>query len=292
MKQITKNNFHQMCKDIKNYVEKNYDLPTYLEYSGTKIYQIEMAYCMAYGLHHLKSDIEIPNFNKWTNLKGEHINTNVKLNEIKDQCRRVYNHILNNNEAPSSVLVKADKNYLISTKVWIYSIAKTVVYYDTNKQLPLQTLYRSDAFVKPTPVKSYSEEIFDYFSSKFGKPSSIDDALSKIQGKGYGFYYDDKLNNYQTIDGLAGNGQKPNCTDIHHVFWHIGKVLGYNVRAVHVWCRTSNVGHIRLDFNRGDGWFSRDASAVADGECVSCIWCSNGDILAYNPSWFTQNLQR
>lgn len=292
MKQITKNNFHQMCKDIKNYVEKNYDLPTYLEYSGTKIYQIEMAYCMAYGLHHLKSDIEIPNFNKWTNLKGEHINTNVKLNEIKDQCRRVYNHILNNKEAPSSVLVKADKNYLISTKVWIYCIAKTVVYYDTNKQLPLQTLYRSDAFVKPTPKKSYSEEIFDYFSSKFGKPTSIDDALSKIQGKGYGFYYDDKLNNYQTIDGLAGNGQKPNCTDIHHVFWHIGKVLGYNVRAVHVWCRTSNVGHIRLDFNRGDGWFSRDASAVADGECVSCIWCSNGDILAYNPSWFTQNLQR
>ena len=291
MKQITKNNFHQMCKDIKNYVEKNYDLPVKLTYGGNDYYQIEMCYCMAYGLYHLKSDFNIPNFKKWTNLKGEHINTNVKLNEIKDQCRRVYNHILNNGEAPSSVLVKADKNYLISTKVWIYSIAKTVVYYDTNKQLPLQTLYRSDAFVKPTPVKSYSEEIFDYFTSKFGKPTSIDDALSKIQGKGYGFYYDDRYSNRETINRLA-NRQGVNCTDVHQMLWHIGKVLGYDVRAVHVWCTTSNVGHVRLDFNKGDGWFHRDAAAVIDGECIECIWCANGTQLAINPAWFTQNLQR
>lgn len=158
MKNISKNNFHQMCKDIKNYVEKNYDLPTKLTYGSVDYYQIEMAYAMAYGLHHLKSDFTIPNFQKWTNLKGEAINTNVKLNEIKEQCRRVYNHILNNNEAPSSVLVKADKNYLISTKVWIYSVAKTVVYNDVNGQLPLQTLYNSDAFNKPAPkptVKKY-----------------------------------------------------------------------------------------------------------------------------------------
>lgn len=151
MKPINKNNFHTMCKDIKNYVEKNYDLPTKLTYGGIDYYQIEMAYCMAYGLHHLKSDFNIPNFGKWRNLKGEAIHTNVKLNEIMEQGKRVYNHILNNAEAPSSVLVKADKHYLISTKVWIYSIAKTIVYYDTNKQLPLQTLYRSDAFNKPAP---------------------------------------------------------------------------------------------------------------------------------------------
>ena len=293
MKQISKNNFHQMCKDIKNHVEKNYDLPVKLSYDGTDYYQIEMAYCMAYGLYHLKSDIEIPNFQKWTNLKGEAINTNVKLNEIKEQCRRVYNHILNNKEAPSSVLVKADKNYLISTKVSIYSIAKTVVYYDTNQQLPLKTLYRSDAFTKPTPPKTYSEEIFDYFSSKFGKPTSIDNALIKIKGRGYGFYYDNRKTNKQTIDALATRGaDKPNCTDVHQMLWHIGKVLGYDVRAVHVWCTTSNVGHVRLDFNKGDGWFHRDAAAVIDGECIECIWCGNGDVLGINSSWFMSNLNR
>lgn len=157
VKNITHNSLIQMSKDIKEYVEKNYDLPVKLTYDGINYFQLEMAYCMAYGLHHLKSDFTIPNFQKWTNLKGEAIHTNIKLNEIKDQCRRVYNHILNNNEAPSSVLVKADKNYLISTKVWIYCIAKTIVYYTNNKQLPLQTYYDSNAFIKPqpTPIKKY-----------------------------------------------------------------------------------------------------------------------------------------
>ena len=292
VKKLSNKNFIRMCEDIKYYVEKNYDLPTKLTYDGVNYFQLEMAYAMAYGLFHLKSDFTIPNFNKWSNLKGEAIDVDVKLDEIKEECKRVYNHIFNKGEAPSSVLVKADKNYLISTKVWIYAVAKTVVYYNTNRVLPKITRFSSNAFVKPAPQKSYSQLIFDYFSSKFGKPTSIDDALEKIQGRGYGFYYDDHLTNYQTIDGLAGKGQKPNCTDIHQMAWHLGKVMNYDVRAKHIWCTTSNVGHIRMDFNRGDGWFSRDFSAVADGECIECIWCSRGDFLAYNPNWFLSNLNR
>ena len=147
---------------------------------------------------------------------------------------------------------------------------------------------------KETPIKTktYSEEILDYFQSKFGKVSCIDDCLEKVQNRGYGYYYDDKLTNKQTIDGLATKGgTKPNCTDIHHVFWHLGKALGYDVRAIHVICK-SGTGHVRLDFNRGNGWFSRDASSVADGNSITSIWCANGTIRATNPTWFTQNLNR
>lgn len=292
VKKITKQNFHQMCKDIKYYVEKNYDLPTYLEYDNTKIYQIEMAYALAYGLFHLKQDITIPNFNKWSNLKGEKIHTNVYLSEIQEQCKRVYNHIFNKGEAPSSVLVKtADKNYLISTKLWIYCIAKTIVYHDTNLQFPNYTHYNSDAFIRPDPVKNYSEKVYDYFSKKLGEPDTIDDALEIVQDRGYGFYYDNKKTNFQTIDALATRGvEKPNCTDIHQMAWHLGVVMDYDVRAKHVWCTSSQVGHVRLDFNKGNGWFSRDFSAVADGECIECVWCSNGDFLAYNPQWFMSQL--
>ena len=291
MKKISHRNFMRMCNDIKYCVEKNYDLPTFLEFDGVKYYQIEMAFALAYGLHHLKSDFTIPNFGKWTNLKGEAIDCDVKIDEIKVQCKRVYNHILKKAECPSSVLVKADKDYLISTKVWIYAVAKTIVYYEVNMKLPKITRYSSNAFVKPTPKKSYSEEIFDYFTSKFGRPSSIDDALRKIQAKGYGFYYDDSYSNKTTIDRIKA-GKGVNCTDVHQMLWHIGKVLGYEVRAFHVWCNVSNVGHVRLDFNRGDGWFSRDGASVLDGECVTCIWCSNGTVLAYNPSWFLSNVNR
>ena len=76
------------------------------------------------------------------------------------------------------------------------------------------------------------------------------------------------------------------------MLYHVGKALGYKVRAVHVWCTASNVGHVRLDFNRGDGWFSRDGASVLDGNSITHVWCANGEILEYDPSWFYANINR
>ncbi|WP_406532518.1 hypothetical protein [Methanobrevibacter sp.] len=295
VKQITNKAFMQMCKDIKKHVEENYELPVKLVYDGVTYYQLEMQFAMAWGLQHVNSSgFTIPNFGKAASPKGDAINADVMFDEIRAQCNRVYNHIKKYGNVPDSVLCydRNRKQYFISIKVWTYALAKTVVYYPVNRQFPLYTHYSSSSFVKPTPKKSYSEEIFDLFCKYFGKPDSIDDALRRIRWKGYGFYYDDHLTNVQTIEGLAGKGPKPNCTDVHQMMWHVGKVLDYDVRAKHVWCTKSNVGHVRLDFNRGNGWFSRDAAAVIDGECVECIWCENGEFLAYNPSWFLSNLNR
>ena len=194
---------------------------------------------------------------------------------------------------PNNVRTRAGKKADI--RLYIYAIAKCIRFYRKNGHLASNVQFDSRAFVKPQPKpqpKTYSEEIFDYFCELFGKPTCIDDALEKIQGCGYGYYYNDKLTNKQTLKGLATRGgTKPNCTDIHQAFWHIGIVMGYEVRAVHVMCRGGD-GHIRLDFNKGNGFFSRDASAVADGECVECIWCSNGTVVAYNPYWFTKDLYK
>ena len=293
MKPISKENFHKMCHDIKYHVEKYYELPTSLTYDGKTFYQLEMAWAMSYGLFHLKQGFTIPNFNKFHDPNGKVIKANILLDEIKAECKRVYNHIEKHNEVPNRVLVYLDKkNYqYVDIRHWIYYIAKTIVYYDTNLQLPNYTLFNSNQFVKPAPVKSYSEQVYDYFCKKLGKPDSIDDALEIVQDRGYGFYYDNKKTNFQTIDALATRGvEKPNCTDIHQMAWHLGVVMDYDVRAKHVWCTTSNVGHVRLDFNKGNGWFSRDFSAVADGECIECVWCSNGEFLSYNPNWFMSQL--
>lgn len=296
MKPISKQNFYKMCKDIKYHVEKYYELPVSLTYDGKTYYQLEMAYAMAYGLFHLKQDFTIPNFDKFHDPNGKPIQADILLTEIQNQCKRVYNHIKTKEEVPNRVLVyKQDKtSTFVDIRHWIYYVAKVIVYYDTNLQLPNYCYYNSNQFVKPTPPKSYSEQIFDYFCEKLGTPDSIDGALEIVQDRGYNGYYDDRYTNKQTIDLLANRGgAKPNCTDIHHVFWHIGKVLDYDVRAVHVWCTYSDVGHVRLDFKKNNtGWFSRDASAVADGECIECIWCGNGELLAYNPNWFLSNLNR
>ena len=222
------------------------------------------------------------------------IKQDIKIDEVKNQCKRVYNHIEKNGEVPNRVLCYTGKNdyTYVDIRHWIYYIAKTIVYYDTNMKLPNYTLYNSNQFVKPAPKpKSYSEEILDYFISKFGNVSCIDDALAKIRNRGYGYYYDDRYSNKTSIDRMR-NGQGVNCTDASQLFWHIGKALGYDVKAIHIKCRGGD-GHIRLQFNKnGSGWFNRDPASVLDGECVECIWCGNGTYLATNPQWFMSNLYK
>ena len=142
---------------------------------------------------------------------------------------------------------------------------------------------------EPEP-KTYAQEILEYFESKFGEMSCIDDCLEAIQGNGYGYYYDDQYSNYTSINRMA-NGQGVNCTDSCQVFWNLAKALGYDVRCIHIGCRSGD-GHVRLQFNRGDGWFDRDPAAVLNGNSITNIWCANGEYWATNPSWFMENIER
>ena len=142
----------------------------------------------------------------------------------------------------------------------------------------------------PKPQPTYSQEILEYFESKFGKMTCIDDCLEAIQGNGYGYYYDDQYSNYTSINRMA-NYQGVNCTDSCQVFWHLGKALGYDVRCLHIGCNGGD-GHVRLQFNRGDGWFHRDPAAVLNGNSITSIWCSNGTLWDTNPDWFLENVNR
>lgn len=139
--------------------------------------------------------------------------------------------------------------------------------------------------------KTYSQEILEYFESKFGEMSCIDDCLEAIQGNGYGYYYDDAYTNYTSINRMA-NGSGVNCTDSCHVFWHLAVALGYRVEVLHIQCSGGD-GHVRLELEReGTGTFYRDPAAVLDGEDISYNWCSSGYTIAVNPDWFFENLYR
>ena len=297
-KRIVRDDVLKMAQDFKDYVEAGKGIPYKLTYHNIEYFTPEMIYAFIYCLYHLKSNFDIPTPIQWCKeAKGDNIVENVYTDDYKKQAMNVYNYIHKNKQIPNYVTtIKSKKR--VNIDLFGYCMAKVLVWYhEHGGELPNYCTYDSRALSgKGSQPTNYSQDILNYFSNKFGRPSSIDDALAKVQNKGYGYYYDDKLSNKQSIDGLAiRGGTKPNCTDIHHVFWHIGKALGYDVRAVHVKCRGGD-GHVRLDFKHptrsNNQWFSRDASAVADGECVECIWCGNGALLAYNPSWFMQNLER
>lgn len=257
-----------------------------------------LAYIFSKELLNLKSDVKVYGIKPNDNPQTSQIDGGIGKNNCLKLCQLYVNWCEKHDYTAPSYL--KFNNWKISVEMWAYATARMLVTYANTGKLPDKTYVSYKPFYvppkpapapKPAPV-SYSQKIFNHFVDRFGDVDSIDECLEKVQYCGYSGYYDNKLTNIETIDGLADDGgDKPNCTDIHHVFWHLGIVLGYDVRAIHVWCVASDIGHVRLDFNRGDGWFSRDASCVADGGDIDEIWCGNGELLAVNPSWFMDCLE-
>lgn len=125
-----------------------------------------------------------------------------------------------------------------------------------------------------------------------GTMNTIDEFLTRIQGRGYSYYYNSRYNTDTTINRIK-NKQGVNCTDSSQLGYRIGTALGYDVQFIHVKC-SSGSGHIRLrlkhDLNTEGEWILRDPAAVLKGNSIKSNWCTNGTIIAYNPSWIFSDL--
>ena len=150
---------------------------------------------------------------------------------------------------------------------------------------------------RKSTLPDYNDSTMKLFVKTFNfKGNTIDEALAVIAKiKLYLKYFDSKKTDKKTInDAKAGKGS--NCVDWGQVYYRIAKSLGYDVQFVHVKCRVSGTGHIRLRLRHkkhtGGNWINRDPAAVADTTSgnVRSIWCDDGYIIAYDPSWIFTDL--
>ena len=289
---ISNANIFKMARDFRAHVENYHKVPYRFTYGGVEFFTMEMQDIMTYCLLNLTQNCNVGNTGWCKDANGDTIDEKIYKDDYLDQAQRVHNYVLQHNQMPNYVTTK-NSHKRVNIDLYSYCVAKILVFYQDNKQLPNYCVYNSNYLSSQSSSgnKSYSQEILEYFESKFGKVTTIDGALGKIRGRGYGYYYNNAYSNKKSIDRMNWS-QGVNCTDSAQVFWHIGKALGYDVRAIHVMCRGGD-GHVRLQFYKPEyGWFNRDPAAVLDGECVDCIWCSNGTYLATNPQWFMNDVNK
>ena len=167
---------------------------------------------------------------------------------------------------------------------------RTESYIRTNRRLPA-IVYRM------SKLSDYNDSTMKLFIKTFNyKGNTIDEALAIIAKKElYSKYFDSQKTDKKTItDAKAGKGS--NCVDWGQVYYRIAKSLGYDVQFVHVRCRVSGTGHIRLRLRHkkhtGGNWINRDSAAVADTTSgnVRSIWCEDGNVIAIDPSWIFTDL--
>lgn len=74
------------------------------------------------------------------------------------------------------------------------------------------------------------------------------------------------------------------------------EAMGYDWKCIHVKCRVSGTGHVFGKFKHkthtNNQWITRDPASVADGGSITSVWCSDGIVLATNPSWWMANRNR
>ena len=247
------------------------------------------SYYIAKQIINPKKDVTVINISDAPNPTGSSISRQIDKADYLDMCKRLIRFVETYKKMPNYVTYM---DYEITPRLLTEILSRILIYYDTYKTLPAYANANSKVFTKP--IES-GNSVYDYFVKVFGKITCIDDALEKISGRGYGYYYDDRYTNKESIDRMK-NRKGVNCTDSCHVFYNLGQVFVKQgkykkVECLHVKCKGGD-GHVRLRFTKPDGnVFYRDpACTLSSGG--TCNWCLNGTLLAVNPGWFLANLKR
>ena len=163
---------------------------------------------------------------------------------------------------------------------------RVVAYRKTHKKNPKTV--RVQGSNSNNITNNTAEKLLKEFEDYFGKVTDFDSALRKIESRGYAYYYDSQYNNHTTLQRIIKR-KGVNCTDSSQLMRAIAIAKGYEVQFIHVMC--SSGGHVRLRLkhkkNTGGKWIYRDPACVLsdNGKGITCNWCMNGKILAYDPSW-------
>lgn len=275
----------QKAKNIRKNVEKDFKIG---ESPG-------WGYYIAKTLINKKKEVTKINIANASKPFGDTLSRQISQKDYLSMAERLCAYVEKNKQMPNYVKCGSLK---VRVRDFVYMFARTLIWWENHNQMPNWTEINSKAFTKPTETGNFA---YDYFIKVFGKfGDTIDGALKKVDGKGYGSYYDDHKSNQETIDAMANSrhDDDPNCTDSCHVFYNIGQVLVKKgrykkVECIHVKCKVSGAGHVRLKVTKNDNSvFYRDPASCLNGEGVTSNWCLNGTQLAVNPYWFMQNVNR
>lgn len=265
-------------------------------------YKLDMtdkwSYYLAKAVLTPKKDIKKITFGDNPNPQQDKIGRQASKKEYLQIAKDLTQFVEKNKRLPNYVSYKGFK---LSPRLLTYTFSKILRKYDKNSKLQDEVTLNNKVFTKPVET---SNKVYAYFIKVFNKGKiikTVDGLLEKIQGRGYGYYYDDHKSNMEVIDQLAKNSKDdpndPNCTDSCQMAQNCIQQLvdwGYykKVECLHVNC--SSGGHVKLRITKNDGTtFIRDVACIIsdNGKPLSCVWCTNTP-KAVNPGWYMANLNR
>lgn len=296
---------------VKNFINTNKRLPSYVTISGVKITMPQMLYYLSQVIVKIKSGtktsstlitVKAPTANNTETVKAG----NLTKNQYLSQASAVYNYILKNKMAPSTISSSLGK---IRYESAIFSFSKVVSFYGTNTRLPnfvaivplakstvkpsagTSTNGSSSGYVEnvvPTSLKSYllptancqsdNSQIKTLAASiTKGLNTPIQRATAIYNWVrdhiSYSFYYDTKKGALGTL-----NARTANCVDTAHLVVALERAAGFAAQYEHVTAQFSSgtwYGHVIALVYVNGVWYKADGTSYRNSFGVVNNWNTN-----------------
>lgn len=143
----------KISKEIKDYVEKNHKLPKTVTIDKVTYTYPEAGYLISKSINNLNKEIKKIKVNEAPKLSGETVQLKLDDTEYKKLAKKLSNFITEKGRLPNYLTYNGKK---IKQRVFIYSFAKIIVFYNTKGRLPGSCKFYTSETIAPTTKKSSS----------------------------------------------------------------------------------------------------------------------------------------
>ncbi|ADZ10028.1 transglutaminase domain-containing protein [Methanobacterium lacus] len=296
---------------VKNFINTNKRLPSYVTISGVKITMPQMLYYLSQAIVKINSGtktsstlitVKAPTVNNTETVKAGNLTKNQYLSEASS----VYNYILKNRMAPSTISSSLGK---IRYESAIFSFSKVVSFYGTNTRLPkfvaivplakstvkpstgTSTNGSSSGYVEnvvPTSLKSYLLPTANCQSDNSQiktLAASITKGLNTPMQRAtaiynwvrdhisYSFYYNTQKGALGTLSARTAN-----CVDTAHLVVALERAAGFAAQYEHVTAQFSSgtwYGHVIALVYVNGVWYKADGTSYRNSFGVVNNWNTN-----------------
>ncbi|MGB9938203.1 MAG: pseudomurein-binding repeat-containing protein [Methanobacterium sp.] len=270
------------AKNVKSYVENNYDLPKYVTVGTTQVSISDFLRLLLIGTIEINDGVKAPVSLKTVNgpaTPSENItNGTIQQADYIDLAKRVKSFIDANGAIPNHATTTLGEMKFESL---VYTFSKILEYYNTNSRLPgyvsidswskistpaqMEVPAELQAYLAATTncqvnnaqIKSLATSITAGKTTAYAKAVAIFNWVR--DNIGYSFYYNTKYGAVGTLSSKTAN-----CVDTAHLVIALSRAAGLPAKYVHGTCQFTSgnwYGHVWARIWIDGKWYAADATS-------------------------------
>ena len=274
----TINEIKSAASRVKEFIDSNKRLPSYVTVSGKQISMSEFLYLLVSSVLQVNqgtsAPIKIITLGEAPSPSGDIVNANIEKSEYLDVAGKLKTFMESYNRAPNYAVYSVGK---VKFDDLVYSFSKIMVFYNTNGRLPNYAILDTKTLSSSDVISSDLQEyLLPTNNCQSDDPQIRSLALSIIQGATTSYEKADRLFKwvrdnlsytfyYNTKYGATGilKTRDGNCIDHSHLLIAMARSVGIPARYAHAQCEftTMTVGHVWAELYVGGTWYTADATS-------------------------------